>query len=123
MTTSKNPVVGLVGVCTSGKTTLGARLKAHGYHVRHIAQEHSFVKDMWQRIAKPDLLIFLDVSYEVSKQRRSMDWTLSDYKEQQRRLVHAREHADLHIQTDLLNAEEVEAQALAFLKEAGSESG
>lgn len=123
MTTSKNLVVGLVGVCTSGKTTLGTRLKAQGYHVRHIAQEHSFVKDMWQRIAKPDMLIFLDVSYEVSKQRRSMDWTQADYNEQQRRLMHAREHADLHIQTDLLNAEEVEAQALAFLKEAGSETG
>jgi len=123
MTINKELVVGLVGVCASGKTTLGAKLRARGYKIKHIAQEHSFVKDMWKKIGKPDLLIFLDASYETSMQRRRLDWTPADYNEQQRRLEHAREHADLHIQTDRLSAEEVEAQVLKFLKEVGNETG
>jgi thymidylate kinase len=123
MTINKELVVGLVGVCASGKTTLGARLRARGYKVKHIAQEHSFVKDMWKKIGKPDLLIFLDASYETSMQRRRLDWTPADHNEQQRRLEHAREHADLHIQTDQLSAEEVEALVLKFLEEAGNETG
>ena len=123
MTINKSLLLGLVGVCASGKTTLGTRLKARGYQVKHIAQEHSFVKDMWQRISNPDLLVFLDVSYEVAMRRRHLNWTQADYNEQQRRLAHAREHADLYIQTDTLDAAEVEAKVLAFLKEAGGETG
>jgi thymidylate kinase len=123
MTINKELVVGLVGVCASGKTTLGARLRARGYKVKHIAQEHSFVKDMWKKIGKPDLLIFLDATYETSMQRRRLDWTPADHNEQQRRLEHAREHADLHIQTDRLSTEEVEALVLKFLEKAGNETG
>jgi thymidylate kinase len=104
-----------VGVCTAGKSTLRATLQARGYSVRHIAQEHSFVQDMWQKIAKPDLLIFLDVSYEVSTERRRLNWTKAEYDEQQRRLAHARQHADFYLQTDPLAPEEVAAQVLTFL--------
>lgn len=123
MTTNKKIlVIGLVGVCASGKTTLGVRLRARGWQVKHIAQEHSFVKDMWRKIGNPDLLVFLDVSYPVALQRRPLDWTQSDYDEQQRRLAYAREHADLYIQTDLLTVDEVEAQAVAYLEKRESES-
>lgn len=116
MTTSKEIVIGLVGVCASGKTTLGARLLARGYKIKHIAQEHSFVKDMWKRISNPDLLVFLDASFETSIQRRRLDWNPADYAEQQRRLEHARQHADLYIQTDELTPAEVEAAVIAFLE-------
>jgi adenylate kinase family enzyme len=52
-------LVGVVGPCGSGKSTLIAALEAQGYPCRHIAQEHSYVKDMWKRITNPDVLIFL----------------------------------------------------------------
>lgn len=91
-------------------------LDSLGYATRHIAQEHSYVKDMWKRITNPDMLIFLQVSYAVSQQRRPMNWSEAEYEEQQRRLSHARENADLYIETDNLDIEEVLERALAFIK-------
>jgi hypothetical protein len=72
---------------------------------------------MWQRITNPDLLIFLQVSYTVAQSRRPMNWTEADYAEQQRRLAHAREHADLVLDTDHLSVEVVLEQVLAFIEE------
>lgn len=99
--------IGIVGPCAAGKSTLISRLTDQGYSARHIAQEHSFVPDMWQRLAKPDLLIYLDVSYPVSLRRRKMDWNQEEYQEQVLRLRHARQHADLYLQTDTLSIQEV----------------
>ena len=110
-------LIGVVGPCGSGKSTLIAGLQKHGFHCRHIAQEHSYVKYMWQAITNPDVLIFLQCSFENSTQRRKLNWVLADYEEQQRRLSHAHEHANLVINTDILNSEEVLAQALDFLNE------
>ena len=109
-------VIGLVGPCTSGKSTIRPLLEAEGYPVRHIAQEHSFVPDMWQVVSNPDRLVFLDVSYEESLRRRKTDWTPADYEEQQRRLGHARDHADLVIMTDGQSPEAIATQILDFLK-------
>lgn len=111
------PLIGIVGPCGSGKSTLMAGLEAHGYRCRHIAQEHSYVKHMWQAITNPDILIFLHASFENSTQRRKLNWSLADYEEQQRRLSHARTHAHLIIDTDLLKPDDVLARALTFLKE------
>ncbi len=108
--------IGLVGPCAAGKSTLAARLKALGYRARHIAQEHSYVPYMWKRMANPDVLIFLDVSYENTLVRRKLDWTQSEYEEQLHRLRHARQYADLIIQTDALDPEDVLNMILAFLK-------
>jgi guanylate kinase len=108
-------VIGLVGPCGAGKSTLAGMLRARGYTVRHIAQEHSYVKDMWQRIAKPDVLIFLNATYATTKERRQFNWEESDYAEQQRRLAHAREHAHLLVQTDALNPEDALDQILKYL--------
>lgn len=74
------------------------------------------MKDMWKRITNPDMLIFLQVSYAISQQRRPMNWNEAEYEEQQRRLSHARENADLYIETDNLDIEEVLERALAFIK-------
>lgn len=109
-------MIGVVGPCGAGKSTLTNALDALGYRTRHIAQEHSYVKDMWKRLTNPDLLIFLQASYPVTCQRRNLDWTEADYLEQQRRLAHARQHADLFIDTDPLDPDQVLAQALAFLQ-------
>lgn len=82
--------------------------------MRHIAQEHSYVKDMWKRITNPDVLIFLDANYSITLQRRQLNWTEADWSEQQRRLSHAREHADLYINTDKLSIEQVLEIVIAF---------
>ena len=108
-------IVGLVGPCGAGKSTLGNLLKQSGYAVKHIAQEHSYVPHMWQRIAKPDILIFLDVSYENSVKRRDLHWSPEEYQEQLRRLQHARTHADLIIDTNRHSVTEIFAIAQDFL--------
>lgn len=116
MTTTKAFRIGVVGVCASGKSTLTARLKTLGYDARHIAQEHSYVQDMWQRITNPDILIYLDVSYPVTLARRNFDWREKDYLVQTARLAHARKHAHLVIQTDERDPQAILALALDFLQ-------
>jgi deoxyadenosine/deoxycytidine kinase len=108
--------VGIVGPCGSGKTTLTAGLKHYGYNPRPIAQEHSYVPTMWQRLTNPDILIYLSVSYPLTIERRKLDWTEKEYAEQLHRLRHAREHADLCIDTDRLTPQGVLDQALKFLQ-------
>jgi RNase adaptor protein for sRNA GlmZ degradation len=114
---SNRPLIGVVGPCGAGKSTLIAGLEAHGYACRHIAQEHSYVKDMWRRISNPDLLIFLQASFPISTARRQLDWLERDYAEQQRRLAHAHEQADLIVETDSLTPEQILELVLAFLGE------
>jgi hypothetical protein len=112
----KKILIGVVGVCASGKSTLIAGLEARGYRGRHIAQEHSYVKDMWKRITNPDVLIFLDASYPVTVQRRQLNWSEADWQEQQRRLVHAREHANYYIHTDAHSPQQVLEDAVKFIE-------
>ena len=113
---SKSPLVGVVGPCGSGKSTLIAGLEQRGFTCRHIAQEHSYVQAMWQIITKPDILIFLHASFPVSTARRKLNWQEKDYEEQSRRLSHAREHAHIIIDTDDLTPEQVLQKALDFLQ-------
>ena len=113
---SSKLLIGVVGPCGAGKSTLLAGLEGHGYNCRHIAQEHSYVQAMWQRITKPDILIFLDVSFEVSTARRKLSWQKADHDEQYRRLAHARQHANLVIGTDLLTPAQVLQKVLDFLQ-------
>ncbi len=48
-----------------------------------------------------------------------MKWTESEWEEQQRRLAHAREHADFFLNTDSLGIVEVLNLVLEFLKNRG----
>lgn len=112
----KTPKIGIVGPCASGKTTLARGLERLGFPARPIAQEHSFAPAMWQRIANPDLLIYLDVSFANSMKRRPLNWTEADFQEQLRRLEHARENADLLIDTNPLTIEQVLQTVLDFIK-------
>ena len=111
----QNLLIGVVGPCASGKTTLVATLDRSGYRVRHIAQEHSYVPDMWARITNPDFLVYLHVSYPLTIERRRMDWTVKEYEEQLFRLRHARQHADLTIDTDPLTPQEVFDRVMNFV--------
>jgi len=108
--------IAIVGPCASGKTTLANGLVRHGYNARQIAQEHSFVPDMWQVLTKPDILIFLDASYPYCTERKSLDWLPAEYEEQQRRLRHARQHCDIYQLTDDLTPETVLKSVLASLE-------
>jgi thymidylate kinase len=113
---SNRSLLGVVGPCGAGKSTLIAGLERHGYACRHIAQEHSYVQAMWQRIAKPDILIFLDASFPVSTARRQLSWQKADHEEQYRRLAHARQHAHVVIDTDSLTPEQVLQKVLDYLQ-------
>lgn len=113
---SHKALIGVVGPCGSGKSTLIAGLEQSGYVCRHIAQEHSYVPAMWQKIAKPDILIYLEASFSISTARRRLNWQKKDHEEQLRRLSHARQHAHIVIDTDDLTPEQVLQKALDDLE-------
>lgn len=111
------PVIGVVGPCTSGKSTLVSRLRDAGYIARAIAQEHSYVKDMWKKLVDPHILIYLTVSHDHAVQRRNINWGPERLADQADKLAHARQHADLILDTDRLSSEEVTRAALDFVRE------
>lgn len=116
--TKSDLVIGIVGPSKSGKSTLKLALEKDGYTVKHIAQEHSFAPSMWQVIAKPDVLIFLDVKFDKTMLRGQPRWVETDYQEEQFRLRHAREHADILIDTNDIQAEQTYRTAIDFLTQA-----
>lgn len=115
----------MVGPCAAGKSTLIKLLQqTHGAEtdrldLRHIAQEHSYVPTMWEKISHPDWLLFLDASYQATVERRQLNWTVEEYQEQQRRLAHAREHAHFYLMTDGLSPEQVADRVIQFLASIG----
>jgi guanylate kinase len=111
--------IAIVGPCAAGKTTLATALRALGYEVRHCLQEHSHVADMWQRISRPQVLIYLDVSHQRSLLRKANGPGTAEWQAQQLRLAHARRHCTLYIDTDPLSIEQVYQRALATLEALG----
>lgn len=110
-------LVKVVGPCKSGKSTLVAGLRAAGFEARSCGQEHSGAPTMWQRIHPPDVLIFLDVSVDTMRERVARsDWTDDMLAIQQRRLAHARTHADLLIPTDEASPQAVLQQVITYLQ-------
>jgi hypothetical protein len=109
-------LVGVVGPCAAGKSTLIKNLTSLNIAAHHIAQEHSYVANMWQRLVKPDVLVFLDASYPVTIHRRNLSWTYDEYIEQHFRLRHARQFADLFILTDYLEPMDVTRLVCGFLQ-------
>jgi thymidylate kinase len=110
----------IVGPCGAGKSTLADGLCEHNYDARQITQEHSFVPKMWKLISKPDILIYLDASFETCNQRKQLDWGPKDHAEQLRRLTHARQHCDIYLPTDGLTPEEILVSVLQSLEDVGS---
>jgi deoxyadenosine/deoxycytidine kinase len=108
-------IIGVVGPCAAGKTTLINGLRSEGYMGKHIAQEHSYVKDMWIRMTNPDFLIYLDVSYEQTLVRRKLNWTKDEYYKQVYRLRHAKANADLLIDSDSYSSEQVLRRVVRYL--------
>jgi hypothetical protein len=114
-----NPLcVAVVGPCTAGKSTLVEALRAAGYEARQPAQEHSYVPNMWQRMVKPDVLIYLDVDDANTRSRRPYsDGGPQRLAEQSKRLRHARRHCHFYLDTSGLTPFEVQARVLAFLQQ------
>jgi guanylate kinase len=112
----KDLKIGVVGPCTAGKTTLINGLLDNDYNAKQIAQEHSYVQDMWERMTHPDILIYLDVSYSYTMKRRNLNWSKKEFNTQVNRLRHAREHADIHIKTDSFSAQDVLDRVMKFLE-------
>ena len=109
----------VVGPCASGKSTLVEGLRLHGIRARQIAQEHSYVPAMWQILARPRFLVYLQASHAACTARKQLDWTPREYQEQIDRLAHARQHCDLLVDTELLTPEQVLAAVLKGLDHAG----
>lgn len=105
----------VAGPCGSGKSALAERLRQAGHHASAIAQEHSYVPDMWQRLGNPDVLIYLDASLETIQQRLGRRWEPGWLELQRERLRHARQHCDLYLSTDGKSLDEVAQEALRFL--------
>ncbi|MEO8287518.1 MAG: hypothetical protein ABI670_13915 [Chloroflexota bacterium] len=105
----------VVGVCSSGKSTLVHALRAKGLHARAVSQEHSYVPHLWQR-SHPDVLIYLDASLHTIRGRGRTRWQQPLLTEEHRRLQHAREHSDLYIPTDGLSPEDVVSRVITFLR-------
>lgn len=112
----KKPMIAVVGPCAAGKSTLVSALIELGYSAKHVAQEHSYVPEMWQILVSPDILIYLDVSFPVSRQRTGSTWQESIFNKQISRLTHAREHADLILNTDTHQPEEILELVKDFLE-------
>ncbi len=109
--------VAIVGPCSSGKSTLRKALVSDGFrNIKMPTQEHSYVKDMWQKITKPDILIYLDVDYPTTLVRRPhIDLGPERVETQNDRLSHAREHADFYLDTSPLSPEEISEIIVEFL--------
>ena len=122
MTASKPFLIGVVGPCGAGKSTLTDALDSLGYSTRHIAQEHSYVKDMWKRITNPDVLIFLAgiLPGHTPAQKQNDPLDGSRLRRATAPSCTCPEHADLIIDTDNLSIQEVLEQALTFIKKATS---
>ncbi|MFO7698384.1 MAG: hypothetical protein R6X16_14695 [Anaerolineae bacterium] len=115
--------IAVVGPCGSGKSELVCRLQALGYEARHCGQEHSYVPDMWQRISRPQILVYLDASPSVIARRQGSPLNTSYHEEQNRRLSHARSHCQIYVDTDALDLEQVAAEVVAALDHLGLAPG
>jgi hypothetical protein len=110
------PIIKVVGISGSGKSTLVRALRAKGYDARAVSQEHSNVPTLWQQFDRPTYLIYLNTSLESQEARRQdVTWSAAAHQEEFRRLTHAREHADLRIDTGDLTPSGVYNVALSYL--------
>lgn len=110
-------LVAILGPCAAGKSTLARALRAAGYTVKELRQEHSVAPTMWQKLTRPDVLIYLDVSIEAAMQREGRAQPSPWWEEERTfRLAHARAHADYYVDTSDLTPEQVAERVLAFLR-------
>ncbi len=111
------PVIKVVGMSASGKSTLVEELRRRGYDVRPVSQEHSNVPSLWRHFEKPQWLIFLNVSLEAQRARRpDVSWSGQWHRTEQLRLQQARDHADIVIDTSQMTPVSVAELTVLFLE-------
>lgn len=116
------PLIKIVGVSASGKSTLVGNLRQRGYDARPASQEHSEIPDMWQRIRPPAFLIYLHIDLDTQRKRRpDVPWSEGWLHTEEQRLSHARQHADLIVDTRSVSAQETAMKVLAYLEDLGVE--
>ena len=111
--------IAIVGPCAAGKSTLAENLQTRGYDAEDCGQEHSEVQTMWQQIARPDILIYLDASLATIHQRLKVDWEHDYLDRMNRRLTHARAHAHFWLDTNPLTPVQVYERVAEFLASIG----
>lgn len=110
------PLIKVVGVSAAGKSALVNGLRAEGYNARPASQEHSEMAEMWRKIRPPALLIYLEIDLATQFERRpDVSWDPAWLATEVHRLRHARQHANLILNTCGLEAQEVLSQVLAWL--------
>ncbi len=111
------PIIKVVGMSASGKSTLVNGLRDRGYDARPISQEHSNMPELWRHFERPEILIHLNLSLEGQRTRRpDVSWTRKWHEQEAQRLEHAVGHADVKIDTESLTADQVLEIALHYLK-------
>ena len=112
----KLPIIKIVGVSASGKSTLVRALREAGYDARAVSQEHSHMADLWKQFEVPRVLIYLDNDLAGQQRRRpDVTWDANGIEVERVRLADAYAAADLRIQTASLTSSQVAALVLAFL--------
>lgn len=110
------PLIKVVGISAAGKSTLVSGLRQAGYNAHPVSQEHSDVPDLWTQFAKAEMMFYLDTTLEDQRSRRpDVTWSEQTLLQEIKRLAHARDHADLVINTAGSTAEAVLNIALTFL--------
>lgn len=110
------PLIKVVGVSAAGKSTLASGLREQGYNARPASQEHSEVPEMWRKIRPPALLIYLEIDLATQIERRpDVSWDPAWLATEEYRLRHARQHANLILNTCGMEAGEVLTHVLAWL--------
>ncbi len=122
MTRRKGPRVVVVGPCASGKTTLVRNLQAMGVDARVSGQEHSAIRNLWQRL-EPDVLIALDLDLETLRERRGSTWPAGLYGIQHARLEGAFDSANALIDTSQTPEAEVLEAAMEVIARHRANSG
>lgn len=112
----------VVGPCASGKSTLAGELRNLGFDARVCGQEHSDIRNLWQRL-QPDLLIALDVDLGTLRKRRHPSWSEWLYQVQRHRLRFAFHAADLSIDSSMTSADRVVATVLEWLEQHPADGG
>jgi len=113
----KPPLIKVVGVSASGKSTLVTALRELGYNARPVSQEHSDVVELWKQFGFPRVLIFLDNDLDGQRSRRpDVEWDDANLASEHGRLRSARDNADLRINTATLTAAQVRDLVVAYLE-------
>jgi molybdopterin-guanine dinucleotide biosynthesis protein len=92
------PLIVVVGVCASGKTTLVEQLRSAGYSALEVAQEHSDLPYLWARSA-PAFVVYLEAKNRALQRRRGY-LTTERLERERQSLAYARSRADLIVSTE-----------------------